>query len=299
VRVAQNEFNHTYCAMLHLLERAFNGEPAMLRRAVGLMYALEAQAKALLNPADPDGIAAGPTFEYVAPADRQWSVGDDRRIVVLANGPYLVQGQVPLRRKTKIVSDDDFAVTWRTGPEVPTQDTYVLCRCGGSGSKPFCDGTHARIGFDGTESPNPPPYAAVQHVHDGIGISAQRVGELCIHAQFCIGRTQPIAEMLADTGDSDIRSNVMGRIEHCPSGSYSYALERGGETIEVDLPQAVSVLTEEHGLASALWVTGNMPVIRSDGDQLETRTRVTLCRCGHSGNKPLCDGTHRTIKFRE
>ncbi|NUR71516.1 MAG: CDGSH iron-sulfur domain-containing protein [Hamadaea sp.] len=90
----------------------------------------------------------------------------------------------------------------------------------------------------------------------------------------------------------------MGRIDHCPSGSYSYALERGGETIEADLPQAISVL-EEDGPASALWVTGGVPVTRSDGRPPETRERMTLCRCGRSGNKPLCDGTHREIGFHE
>ena len=37
----------------------------------------------------------------------------------------------------------------------------------------------------------------------------------------------------------------------------------------------------------------------SPGRPLETRNRMTLCRCGHSGNKPLCDGTHREIGFRE
>ncbi|WP_331765915.1 CDGSH iron-sulfur domain-containing protein [Embleya sp. NBC_00896] len=91
----------------------------------------------------------------------------------------------------------------------------------------------------------------------------------------------------------------MGRIDHCPSGSYSYALERGGESIEADLPRAVSVLEEEDGLASALWITGAVEVHRADGRSLEPRNRMTLCRCGHSSGKPLCDGTHRKIGFRE
>jgi CDGSH-type Zn-finger protein len=216
-----------------------------------------------------------------------------RRIVVLENGPYVVIGRIPLRRKRKVVSEHNDSLTWETGETIPTADTYALCRCGHSKSKPFCDGTHAVIGFDGTESADVRPYEELQHVHDGIGISAQRVGELCIHAAFCIGRTRPIAEMLADAADSDVRSNIMGRIDHCPSGSYSYALHRGGDTIEPDLPQAISVLEEEDGLASALWVTGVIPVVRADGQPLETRNRMTLCRCGHSSNKPLCDGTHR------
>ncbi|MGN9786416.1 ferritin-like domain-containing protein [Nonomuraea sp. ZG12] len=300
IRTAQEEFNHTYCAVLHLLEQAFNGSPRLLAVATGTMYALKAQAQALMRMPDVDGTTAGPTFDYVAPEQRRWAVGDDRqRIVVLRDGPYVVYGGVPLRRKRKIVSAENDALTWKTGDPLETEDTYALCRCGHSGTKPFCDGTHAMIGFDGTESASVQPYRELQHVHDGVGISAQRVGELCVHAAFCIGRTRPIAAMLADTGDSDVRSDVMGRIDHCPSGSYSYALERGGETIEPDLPQAVSVLEEENGLASALWVTGEVPVLRSDGLPLETRNRMTLCRCGHSGNKPLCDGTHREIGFHE
>lgn len=299
IRTAQEEFNHTYCAILHLLEQTFNGSPKLLAVATGTMYALKAQARALMRMPDGEGTTAGLTFEYVAPERRRWSVGDRQRIVVLSNGPYVVYGGVPLRRKRKIVSVENDALTWKTGEPLETEETYALCRCGHSGSKPFCDGTHALIGFDGTESKEMRPYKELQHVHDGVGISAQRVGELCIHAAFCLGRTRPIAAMLADTGDSDVRSTIMGRIDHCPSGSYSYALERGGEPIEPDLPQAISVLEEEDGLASALWVTGGVPVLRADGRPLEIRNRMTLCRCGHSGNKPLCDGTHREIGFRE
>ncbi|NRQ32374.1 hypothetical protein HII36_11060 [Nonomuraea sp. NN258] len=299
IRAAQDEFDHTYCAVLHLLERAFNGSPRLLAVATGTMYALKAQAQALMAMPDGTDTTAGPTFTYVPKERRRWSVGEHRRIVVLRDGPYVVYGGVPLRRKHKIVSAENDALTWQTGEPLETEDTYALCRCGHSGAKPFCDGTHALIGFDGTESPEMRPYRELQHVHDGVGISAQRVGELCVHAAFCIGRTRPIAAMLADSADSDVRAAIMGRIDHCPSGSYSYALERGGETIEADLPPAVSVLTEEDGLAGALWVTGGVPVIRSDGRPLETRSRVTLCRCGHSGNKPLCDGTHREIGFHE
>ncbi|GAA4557577.1 ferritin-like domain-containing protein [Planotetraspora kaengkrachanensis] len=299
IRTAQEEFNQTYGDILHLLEQAFNGNPRLLRVAVATMYQLKAQAQALMRLPDDDGTTAGPTFEYVESDPRRWDAGDEQRIVVLSNGPYIVFGGVPLRRKTKIVSAENNALTWKTGEALETEQTYALCRCGHSGTKPFCDGTHAAIGFDGTETAGERPYRELQHVHDGVGISAQRVGELCVHAAFCIGRTRPIAEMLADTDDSDVRSDIMGRIDHCPSGSYSYALQRGGDTIEADLPRAVSVLEEEDGLAGALWVTGGVPVLRADGRPLEARNRMTLCRCGHSANKPLCDGTHRKIGFRE
>ncbi|WP_329249093.1 CDGSH iron-sulfur domain-containing protein [Actinoallomurus sp. NBC_01490] len=300
IRTAQEEFDRTYCTLLHLLEEAFNGSPRLLAVATATMYKLKTQAQALMRMPDGEGTTAGPTFEYVPPEQRPWSVDDPQRIAVLPDGPYLVYGGVPLKRKRKIVAaENNAALTWQTGETLATEPTYALCRCGRSGAKPFCDGTHARVGFDGTESADVRPYEERQHVHDGVGISAQRVGELCVHAAFCIGRTRPIASMLADTDDSDVRSDVMGRIEHCPSGSYSYALRRGGESIEPDLPKAISVIEEENGLAGSLWVTGGVPVQRADGQPLETRNRMTLCRCGHSAGKPLCDGTHREIDFRE
>ncbi|GAB2841621.1 hypothetical protein GCM10022221_46080 [Actinocorallia aurea] len=300
IRDAQEEFNHAYSGLLHLLEQAFNGSPRLLAVATGTMYGLQEQAEALMRMPDGDGLTAGPTFDYVPPEQRGWSQTDHRRITVLPDGPYLVYGKVPLRRKTKIVSPENKdALTWRTGEDLETEETYALCRCGRSSSKPFCDGTHAVVAFDGSENAITTPYKDLQHVHDGIGVSLQRVGELCIHAAFCIGHTRPIAKMLDDTDDPDMRANIMSRVDHCPSGSYTFALERGGETVEVDAPEAISVLEEEDGLGSALWVTGGVQVRRSDGQPLETRNRMTLCRCGHSSNKPLCDGTHRMIGFHE
>ncbi|MEV0136419.1 ferritin-like protein [Dactylosporangium sp. NPDC050688] len=71
IRVAQEDFNHTYCAVLHLLEQAFNGSPKMLAVATGTMYALKAQAQGLMEMSDGEGTTAGPTFEYVPPELRR------------------------------------------------------------------------------------------------------------------------------------------------------------------------------------------------------------------------------------
>ncbi len=59
-------------------------------------------------------------------------------ITTRANGPYLVKGPI------RIVDPDgnEFTVD---------RDTVALCRCGGSTNKPFCDGTHSKIGFQAAE----------------------------------------------------------------------------------------------------------------------------------------------------
>jgi hypothetical protein len=71
IRLAQEEFNRSYCGLLQLLEQAFNGAPQMLGATIGAMYTLKAQAQALMQMPTEDGVAtAGPAFEYVAPNHR-------------------------------------------------------------------------------------------------------------------------------------------------------------------------------------------------------------------------------------
>ena len=71
IRLAQEEFNRSYCALLQSLELAFNGAPQTLGTAIGAMFTLKAQAQALMEITTEDGLeTAGPTFEYVAPDRR-------------------------------------------------------------------------------------------------------------------------------------------------------------------------------------------------------------------------------------
>jgi CDGSH-type Zn-finger protein len=70
-------------------------------------------------------------------------MGDDRvEIKVRANGPYRVKGPITL-----VDADGN-----EYDLEPHTKDgTIALCRCGGSTTKPFCDGTHSKRGFDAAE----------------------------------------------------------------------------------------------------------------------------------------------------
>jgi hypothetical protein len=71
IRLAQEEFNCSFCALLQTLEVVFNGAPQMLGTAIGAMYTLKSQAQALMQIPLEDGTGtAGPTFEYVAAAHR-------------------------------------------------------------------------------------------------------------------------------------------------------------------------------------------------------------------------------------
>ena len=76
IRVAQENFNRTYCTLLELLDQVFNGKPDTLAAATRTMFAVKAQAQALMQMPDGVGRMAGPTFEYVAPGLRSIGSGD-------------------------------------------------------------------------------------------------------------------------------------------------------------------------------------------------------------------------------
>ena len=313
IRSRLDDFNRSYSAILHLLHQTFNGSPRLLAVATGLMYGLKEEAIRLMELPSGDGeTTVGPSFEYVPPHLRHLSGTAERKVLVVPNGPYLVYGNVPLVRKQKVVSEHGRAITWRRTEVLETEDVYALCRCGQSSAKPFCDGTHARIRFDGTESADvrtsaerrktlagSTAAAAGEVVVEGAGLVVRRDSSLCMRAGFCAGRLKKIPEMREGIADSDVRAHIIGMVERCPSGTYTYALTPDGPDVEPDLPASIAVTLEGGGLAGSLWVTGGIPVERSDGRPFETRNRTTLCRCGHSKTKPLCDGSHRDVGFSE
>ena len=219
------------------------------------------------------------------------------KIEVEFDGPYRVEGNVPLVRKTQIVSEYGEPLTWQKAETVEAGGTYNLCRCGHSHDKPFCDCTHLEIGFDGTETADTGQTAERQApVPGGTRIAVRRDTTLCSEAGFCANRLGSLDAMVPGTGDPQVRAQVMAMIERCPSGSYVYSVETDGPDVEPDLPVQIAVTTEitdQGPIEGPLWVTGGLSIERSDGEPFETRNRVTLCSCGQSSHKPLCDGTHR------
>ena len=221
----------------------------------------------------------------------------EKKIVIHFDGPYEVRGGIPLVHKTQVVSEFGEPLTWEKNETIPTSGDYCLCRCGRSQEMPFCDGSHAEADFDGTETADTQPITARQEtLPGGTKITVRYDDSLCMDSGFCGCRKTTIPQMLSETADTQVRSLLIAMIERCPSGAFTYSIEADRPEIEPDLPPQVAVTTEitdQGPINSALWVTGSIPIERSDGKPLEIRNRVTLCSCGLSKNKPLCDGTHR------
>jgi CDGSH-type Zn-finger protein len=221
---------------------------------------------------------------------------DPGRIRVQPNGPYLVTGGVGLTRRSIVESEHGEPLTWQTTAAVPTRDVYALCRCGGSANKPFCDGTHTQNGFDGTETAPESSYDERSRTYRGTRVVVRDDRSLCVHAGFCGNRVTNVWNMVrgTDTEDSIARGQMMAMIDHCPSGALSYRLVEDGPDIEAELPGSIGVTPD-----GPLYVTGGVDVESGVGRTYEARNRVTLCRCGASAKKPLCDGSHKEAGFQD
>ncbi len=224
-------------------------------------------------------------------------VPPEPKISVRPNGPYVVHGAIPLVHKTEVVSEFGEPLTWKKEAPLPTEEPYLLCRCGQSCQKPFCDRTHRTSPYDGTETADTGRTAQRQEVFPGsTRLVVKFDPSLCTDAGFCGTHTASRTELAAKTDNTNVRSQVIAMIERCPSGALTYTIEAGEPDIEPDLPRQIAATTEitsEGPIAGPLWVTGGILVERADGQPLEVPNRMTLCNCGRSKNKPLCDGTHR------
>lgn len=212
-------------------------------------------------------------------------------VEVLAHGPYEVTGDVKLRPRRVIRSERGEALTYRAEDEIAHGETYYLCRCGRSEHKPFCDGSHAFELFDGTETAATDTYDERAERHEGPGVVVRVDHELCHHARFCKNETNSYFDLIAQADATTTLSQLIAMIDRCPSGALS--IEVAGNDVEAALPVQISPIAD-----GPLLLTGGVRVTRSDGVEVEVRNRLSLCRCGGSQNKPLCDGTHGEIGFR-
>lgn len=120
--------------------------------------------------------------------------------------------------------------------------------------------------------------------------------QLCIHSANCLvmnprvfdATRRPWIEL--EGADAD---QVADAVMSCPTGALHFRRLDGGE--QETASEQVNVLARPNG---PLFLLGKVRVIGDDGTVLREDTRVALCRCGGSENKPFCDNTHRRIGFR-
>jgi CDGSH-type Zn-finger protein len=212
----------------------------------------------------------------------------EQRIDVSADGPYEVYGSLPLRPVRIVETEEGEPVDVEEGDLLPVGRHYALCRCGNSRTKPFCDESHLRVGFEGTETADRAARATRARQIRGRDITFSDDQTLCTHAGFCTNRRTDVWEMVRDSTDPEVRGQMQRMIQLCPSGR-----------LELEPPAAAGdpvLLLEADG---PIWVRGAVHLRAADGTTYEVRGRMALCRCGASRNKPFCDDSHKEVGFRD
>jgi uncharacterized Fe-S cluster protein YjdI len=117
----------------------------------------------------------------------------------------------------------------------------------------------------------------------------------CIHVQKCVRDLPGVFKagerpwVVLDGADANA---VAATVEQCPTGALHYRRLDGGA--QEPVPGETVVEPRPNG---PLFVRGRLRIVGDDGAVIREDTRLALCRCGGSANKPFCDGTHRRIGF--
>lgn len=208
------------------------------------------------------------------------------KIACLPNGPYyllndLTPQTIPNLRDAK-------------GNPCATVPGVALCRCGGSGNKPFCDGTHGTNGFSGKKQTDGKLDKRDNYPGKGITIHDNR--GICSHAGYCTNNLRSVfrlgEEPWIDPEGARVQE-IIDTIRQCPSGALSYTVDKI-EYRDQDRPPMVTV-TKDGPYA----VTGGIELVGQATGEGASSEHYALCRCGGSKNKPFCDGTHWHIGFRD
>src|SRR5579863_3020545 len=214
------------------------------------------------------------------------------QITVTKNGPYLVAGNVPVAEQHIVTNNEGDSLEWQEGKQFQHDAQFALCRCGHSKNKPFCDGTHARVGFDGTETASRESYAEQAEEFVGPKMVLKDANALCAFARFCDVHGR-IWNLINQTDTAEGRKWVEHEAGHCPAGRLVAIDRQTGQELEPQFQPSIGLVQDtEKKVNGPLWVRGGIQVIAADGHKYEVRNRVTLCRCGKSANKPFCDGSH-------
>lgn len=227
------------------------------------------------------------------------SVNPSCRISILKDGPYLVHGAPPLFQEYIVSDQDGYPRQYQKGKSYASKEPMALCRCGKSKQIPFCDGSHQKEHWKGTETASRENFAEAASVIPGTLNTLYDNESLCSGARFCEA-DGGVWNLVTDGENEHERQLAVHEATHCPSGRLVITDTESGECIEPRLLPSLSLIEDIAANCSGpLWVRGGITIIGSDGFSYETRNRVTLCRCGSSRNMPFCDGAHLRTRWQD
>src|ERR1700730_9241543 len=210
------------------------------------------------------------------------------RIVMIRNGPYLLDGSIP--------------VVDPLGVPVAANAPVRLCRCGQSQTKPFCDNSHVERSF--TDDKNPRRVTDKLDVHEGQQAYVFDNRGTCAHSGFCTDRLSSVFHLGKEpfVSPSGARlDDLVNAVRKCPSGALGIGIDavRDPNLSDTKRPPQIEVTRD-----GPYRVTGNVSLVDENGvlipqNEGASLEHFSLCRCGSSLNKPFCSGMHWSVAFHD
>ena len=180
------------------------------------------------------------------------------------------------------------------GEDIEPKQVMALCRCGASRNKPFCDGSHSTTEFRST--PSEERTSDRVRTFEGQELTIYYSRLLCSHAGECGKRLKTVFDSSRKpwiAPDNASREDIAAVITARPSGALSYGLR--GEPPQHIVKNEVAITIEKCGPyhVNRIGLAEPHPIKGGCAD------KYVLCRCGHSRNKPYCDGTHKDIGWKD
>jgi CDGSH-type Zn-finger protein len=217
------------------------------------------------------------------------SVTAKPKIKPVPNGPlYLINSDRPQQIENLQNSK---------GEPISKVVSVALCRCGGSKSKPFCDGTHGPSHFS-SENTSPPSVPDKRKDYSGKSITVHDNRRVCSHSAECLRNLESVFNLEQRpwiNPDQSTMESVINTVKKCPSGALSYSID--GVEHRDQSERKPTVIVDKNG---PYRVEGGIELIGVENWAVgASKEHFALCRCGASNNKPFCDGTHLSIRFRD
>ncbi|MBV8726592.1 MAG: CDGSH iron-sulfur domain-containing protein [Candidatus Eremiobacteraeota bacterium] len=194
------------------------------------------------------------------------------------DGPYIVRN---LQKLTNSL-----------GETLAVRPIVALCRCGGSKIKPYCDGTHASLGFSSAKSPDRTPDRADRYEGKDIIVLDNR--GTCCHFGNC---TDHLPQVFHHEGDPFVTAGGASAeeteaiVRACPSGALGFI--KDGEQYQGEDREPEIFVSHN----ASYYVRGGIELEGEPMNKGALREHYALCRCGQSKNKPFCDGSHWYVHF--
>jgi uncharacterized Fe-S cluster protein YjdI len=118
----------------------------------------------------------------------------------------------------------------------------------------------------------------------------------CVHSERCMRGLPQVFQPNARPWiqiDEATAEEIAAVVARCPSGALHVERLDGGGSMEPGEPATIEAQSN-----GPLYISGPVRILDASGVVIREDTRVALCRCGHSRNKPFCDGSHETAGFQ-